>query len=276
MSKKALLVGCNYYNTRNQLNGCINDIINIRIMLINEYGYNPSNIIILHDNTDPNFIKSNGLPTYANIIDNLNNLVSSSSSCSEIWFHYSGHGTYIKDMNRDETDGRDECIVPVDFSESGFIVDDTILSIIKKTDSQCRAILLFDSCFSGTVCDLPYVFTSHPTYYKWVKANNTAIQNKQIYMFSGCKDNQTSADAYSDSTDKYFGALTQTFIDCLKLSNYSANLLTLHRDMCSSLKMNRFTQIPLFSSTTNSPNFALTPYVKPSTVVKNIMKSIIN
>ena len=276
MSKKAVLVGCNYYNTPNQLNGCINDIINIRNMLINVYGYSSSNIIMLHDNTDPDFIKSNGLPTYSNIINNLTNLVSSSSSCSEIWFHYSGHGTYIKDMNRDETDGRDECIVPVDYDNSGFIVDDTILSIIKKTDSKCRSILLFDSCFSGTVCDLPYVFTSFPTYYKWEKANRTVIPNKQIYMFSGCKDNQTSEDAYSDSTNEYFGALTQTFIDCLKSSNYSANLLTLHRDMCNSIKTNGFTQIPLFSSTTNSPNFALTPYIKPIAAVKNIMKSVIN
>ena len=276
MSKKAVLVGCNYYNTPNQLNGCINDIINIRNMLINIYGYSSSNIIMLHDNTDPNFIKSDGLPTYANIINNLNNLVSSSSSCSEIWFHYSGHGTYIKDKNRDESDGRDECIVPVDSSESGVIVDDTILSIIKKTDSRCRSILLFDSCFSGTVCDLPYVFTSYPTYYKWAKANNTRILNKQIYMFSGCKDNQTSDDAYDSSTETNYGAFTQTFIDCLESSDYSANLLTLHRDICSSLKTNGFTQIPLFSSSTNSPNFALTPYVKPSTAVKNIMKLVIN
>lgn len=275
MSKKALLVGCNYYNTPNQLNGCIEDIINIRNLLINVYGYNSSDIILLHDNTSPDFIASDGLPTYANIVNGLRNLVNASSSSSEIWFHYSGHGTYIKDMNRDETDGMDECIVPVDYGKSGFIVDDTILSIIKKTDSKCRAILLFDSCFSGTVCDLPYLFTSYPTYYKWTKTNNAIVSNKQIYMFSGCKDNQTSSDVYDDSTQKNYGAFTQTFIECLKSRGYSANLFTLHRDICSSLKSNKFTQIPLLSSTTNSPNFTLTPFVKSSTTVKNIMKSVI-
>jgi hypothetical protein len=276
MSKKALLIGCNYYYTSYKLNGCIEDIINIRNILINVYGYNPSNIIMLHDSTDSTFIKSNGLPTYSNIINNLKSLVNASSSCSEIWFHYSGHGTYIKDMNGDETDGNDECIVPTDFKKSGFIVDDTILSIIKNIDVKCRAILLFDSCFSGTVCDLPYLFTSYPTYYKWEKSNKTEISNNQIYMFSGSNDNQTSADTYNYSDKKYVGAFTQALINCLKSSGYSANLLSLHRDICISLKNNGFTQIPLLSSTTNSPNCTLVPYVNPSIIVKNIMKSVIN
>jgi len=275
MPKKALLVGCNYYNTPNQLNGCIEDIINMRNLLITVYGYNSSDIILLHDNVDPNFIKSNGLPTYSNILNGLKTLINASSSSSEIWFHYSGHGTYIRDTNGDETDGRDECIVPVDYDKSGFIVDDKLFSIIKNVNATCRAILLFDSCFSGSVCDLPYIFESYPNSYKWTKSNNVVVPNKQIYMFSGCKDNQTSDDAYDDATKKYFGAFTETFLECLKSRNYSANLLTLHRDMCSSLKSNGFSQIPLLSSTTNSPNFTLTPFVKPSTTVKNIMKSII-
>ena len=275
MSKKALLVGCNYYNTPNQLNGCIEDIINIRNLLITVYGYNSSDIILLHDNADPNFIKSDGLPTYDNIVNGLKTLVNASASCSEIWFHYSGHGTYIKDKNRDETDGRDECIVPVDHDKSGFIVDDAIFSIVKNINVACRAILLFDSCFSGSVCDLPYLFTSYPKYYKWTRANNISIPNKQIYMFSGCKDNQTSSDVYDGSTKKNYGAFTQTFIDCLTSKGYSANLFTLHRDICVSLKSNKFSQIPLLSSTTNSPNFTLTPFVKSSTTVKNIMKSVI-
>jgi len=275
MSKKALLVGCNYYNTPNQLSGCIEDIIHMRNLLINVYGYNSSDIILLHDSTDSNIIKSDGLPTYSNIVNGLIALVKASSSSSEIWFHYSGHGTYIKDTNGDETDGRDECIVPIDYDKSGFIVDDTIFSIIKNINKACLAILLFDSCFSGSVCDLPYLFTSYPTYYKWTKTNNVIVPNKQIYMFSGCKDNQTSSDVYDDSTKKNYGAFTQTFIDCLASKGYSANLFTLHRDMCISLKSNGFTQIPLLSSTTNSPNFILTPFVKSSTVVKNIMKSVI-
>ena len=39
MSKFALLVGINYYNTNYQLYGCINDVIMMRKYLIEKRGY---------------------------------------------------------------------------------------------------------------------------------------------------------------------------------------------------------------------------------------------
>ena len=37
--KYALIIGINYYNTPNRLNGCINDANNIRNLLINKLIY---------------------------------------------------------------------------------------------------------------------------------------------------------------------------------------------------------------------------------------------
>ena len=42
--KRALLIGINYRNSNAQLNGCINDIKNIREILINNCNYNIDNI----------------------------------------------------------------------------------------------------------------------------------------------------------------------------------------------------------------------------------------
>lgn len=59
--------------------------------------------------------------------------------------------------NRDEEDGMDESIIPVDFKEAGQIVDDDILKyLIKPMRKGVHCTLLMDCCHSGTVADLPY------------------------------------------------------------------------------------------------------------------------
>jgi hypothetical protein len=87
MVKRALLIGINYYDISGiTLNGCINDIINIRNLLTSVYGYDASNIIMLSDNS------IDTPPTKKNMINAMSSLVSESSGLEEIWIHYSGHG----------------------------------------------------------------------------------------------------------------------------------------------------------------------------------------
>lgn len=51
----------------------------------------------------------------------------------------------------------DESIIPVDFKESGQIIDDDILRyLIKPMRKGVHCTLLMDCCHSGTVADLPY------------------------------------------------------------------------------------------------------------------------
>ena len=152
MSKKALLIGINYLDSPgNILNGCINDVINMRNMLIDAYGYDSTNITVLREDTV-------NKPTRTNIINNLTSIIAQSSKLTEIWIHYSGHGSQINDANRDETDNLDEIIVPLDYAENGVITDDIIFNIIKN--SKCPTILIFDSCNSGTICDLMWNFNA--------------------------------------------------------------------------------------------------------------------
>lgn len=57
----------------------------------------------------------------------------------------------------DEDDGYDETLIPVDFKESGHIVDDEIFNIlVKPMKRDVQVTLLMDCCHSGTACDLPY------------------------------------------------------------------------------------------------------------------------
>jgi hypothetical protein len=255
MAKVALLVGINYYNTSNRLNGCVGDIINMRNMLIDAYGYLPGNIILLHDDVN-NKIKANGLPTCDNIIGYLAYLAANSSEMSQFWFHYSGHGAQIKDKNGDELDGLDDVIVPLDYRERGFIVDDDILTIVKQI--KCDTMMLFDSCHSGTVCDLQWSFECLPkNVYRSKKINNISLTNPNIHMFSGCKDDQTSADTYDSKSKQWVGAFTEAFIESLRSHGHNVAMPVLHRSICNRLLAKGHKQIPLYSASSNNPNYVL-------------------
>jgi len=46
-NKKTLLVGINYEGTSSELKGCVNDVYDLRDMLISKYNYNPKTIQLL-------------------------------------------------------------------------------------------------------------------------------------------------------------------------------------------------------------------------------------
>jgi hypothetical protein len=248
MSKKALLIGINYYDTPSAgLNGCINDVVNIRNMLIDAYGYESANITMLRDDS-----AANNKPTAANILKQLVSIVSQSASLGQIWIHYSGHGSQIYDINGDERDSMDEVIVPCDFTSYGVITDDTVFSIVKQ--SKCPTVLIFDSCNSGTVCDLAWNFNAlSGTQVSVVKTNNSTIINPNIFCFSGCRDEQTSADIYNNSSAQACGALTTAFIESLRLNKHNVDVKTLYLSIVAYLKQMGMEQIPQFSSSNQKP-----------------------
>ena len=188
MVKRALLIGSNYTATpQATLYGCINDIVNVRNVLVDAYGYLPANIVMLRDDD------KNRLPTKINIMNNLTQIIKSSSPSDEIWIHYSGHGTQLRDANGDEAEGLDEAIVPCDFYTAGMISDDEIFNVISK--ATCRLLIFFDSCHSGTAVDLQYVANYNNGIIAKSVNGRKNIANPNIVMISGCRDAQTSADS---------------------------------------------------------------------------------
>jgi hypothetical protein len=196
------------------------------------------------------------MPTRNNILTNLQNLVNQSSRLSEIWFHYSGHGSQIRDTNRDESDGLDEILVPMDYQQKGFIIDDEIFNIVKN--SKCKTILVFDSCHSGSVCDLQWCFQyTNGSIMKSLNTNKTII-NPNIYCFSGCKDTQTSADAYSVEQQQGVGAFTDSLIHCLRTNHMNVDIVKLYSDICSYISSQGFTQVPVLSCSSVNPSYVFT------------------
>jgi hypothetical protein len=253
LNKKALLVGLNYTSTPQiQLRGCINDVIHISEVLMDGFDYDRSNIVELRDDSkDPRY-----LPTRANILNNLISLVNESANLSEIWFQYSGHGSQVKLAHTTELSGLDEVIVPMDYQKVGFIVDDEIFNIIKN--SKCPTILLFDSCHSGSMCDLQYSFDFTNNSFKRSVVENKVMVNPNVFCFSGCKDNQTSADSFNPEQQLGVGAFTDAFIHSLRVNHFNVHILKLYMDICDYIKSNGYTQIPNLSSTTATPDYNFT------------------
>jgi len=80
-------------------------------------------------------------------------LIAGSRPGDRVFFFYAGHGSQIADDNGDESDGKDETLAPYDVdprSGANIIRDDLFDEMIGRLSGR-RAVLVFDSCHSGTI-----------------------------------------------------------------------------------------------------------------------------
>jgi hypothetical protein len=127
--RKAVLIGINYLgDERHQVLGCINNVANMSALLKSRLGYRSENMVILTELTSP---CSESLPIARNILKAMHWLVMDAQPGDTLFFYYSGHGSFSADgADRDEADGYDECICPLDAHVSGMIVDDLMHDIM--------------------------------------------------------------------------------------------------------------------------------------------------
>ena len=241
--KYALLIGINYYGTKSQLNGCINDINHVKDKLVSKLGFNLENIRILTDDSN----ELSKLPTGENIINGLIDLINKANAVeggTDIWIHYSGHGSYMIDKSSDEKDGKDEVIVPLDYLNKGVISDDYLHQLLSNLSSKIRCTCFFDCCHSGTILDLKY---------KYNKKLSETIDNPNsnikaiVFLISGCMDCQTSADYCSTKNHEWAGAMTTSFLKVLENENYQLTCFNLLQKLNEDLSKCKFSQIPQMS-----------------------------
>ena len=235
-SKCALVIGINYTGKSGaELNGCINDTQRIVKFLKDRCGYQDSNIQLLTDDTS---IK----PTKQNIINNIKKLVQKvkDTNSKEVWFSYSGHGSYLNGYGgEEEQDSQDEALVPLDYDTHGLIRDDTLYDIlVKDLPLESNLFSIIDACHSGTALDLPYLYRTDTGVQQQRNPENLA----NIVKISGCRDSQTSADAYISG--KYQGALTFSFLKCMDDLNYNFTPKQLIQRCKLYLNSNGYPQIP--------------------------------
>lgn len=237
-TKRALLVGINYTGGEHALNGCINDVASIKTYLLRR-GFQEEHIEILTDDTEEK-------PTRRNILMALTRMILSGSKV--MFFHYSGHGSYLRDVSGDEQDGYDECLVPLDYSTAGMVTDDHLRSVLGLMRGNQQITCLLDCCHSGTGIDMGWnVYMDMSKNLVMMKDSNYSQLDGSIVMFSGCQDNQYSADAWVEN--KYQGAMTWAFLACV--GDYGHESISYRKaleEIRKTLKRSHFEQVPSLSS----------------------------
>jgi hypothetical protein len=238
MTKYALLIGNNYKGTACPLNGCINDVLNVRKFLMAKRGFHSENIRVLTD--DPN-ITPGDLSTRENILQWIDKLTSVLREGDTLYVHYSGHGGQSPCVGTDrERSGHDQTIYAKDLVE---ILDDELKErLVNRIPVGARLRCVLDSCYSGTCIDAPYSLTRTDVY---ETESDPCAQSDNVIELSGCRDDQTSADSV-DSHGLPAGALTAAFLETLEThADWTwAELLTIVR---ANLRRHHHSQIPQLS-----------------------------
>jgi hypothetical protein len=229
MAKKALLVGINDYKGVSDLKGCVNDVLDMHFSLRSLLNYQTSDIRVLTDSR----------ATKNNILYRLKWLVRGAKPGDMLMFHFSGHGSQIRDRDGDEVvDHLDELICPYDMDWDGtYITDDELNRIFSGVPEGVLLEVVLDCCHSGTglkemgLAPPPELAAEHPTLERYLTppadiflrfsceedeltsrefANGfRQRERKHHILWAGCMAKQTSADAYIG--DRYHGAFTYYF-----------------------------------------------------------------
>jgi len=236
--KKALLVGINKFANYSQftLNGCVNDAKDMAALYKDLLGFKTSEMTILTD----------AQATKANIMANLKAMVADAKAgkLSYLMFSLSSHGTQMNDTSGDEPDGKDEAFVPHDLAEksgrwdpSHIISDDELHDLLVQLPANVLLEVYLDTCHSGSGLR-GAEFGLHAPKPRYIAPPDHEFQKKTARMrgftlhrppsstakkavagvhhilWTGCKANETSADAYFNG--RYNGAFTYYFIKVMR------------------------------------------------------------
>jgi len=241
--KKALLVGINKFANYSQftLNGCVNDAKDMAALYKDLLGFKTSEITILTD----------AQATKAKIMTSLKAMVADAKAgkLGYLVFSLSSHGTQMNDPSGDEPDGKDEAFVPYDIAERGgtwdpshIISDDELHDLFVQLPGNALLEVYLDTCHSGsglrgaefgpyapraryiappehefgerTAKMRGFTLSRPPSFKAKTGTAVKAVAGAHHILWTGCKANETSADAYFNG--RYNGAFTYYFVKVMR------------------------------------------------------------
>jgi pimeloyl-ACP methyl ester carboxylesterase len=270
--RKAVLIGINRYSDpRNNLKGCVNDALMMASILTENFQFNKEDIRLLVDER----------ATTSNIRERLVWLTEAAAPGSVLVFHYSGHGSQVRDRSGDELeDGLDEILCPYDLDWDDPFTDDELRDAIKNVPSGVNFTLILDCCHSGTGTrgffkepdsrgptpvsryltpppdigfraaariELDDRVVERSVNMVGVRSLKTrrfgmSVVEQRAILIAGCRSDQTSADAWIDND--YHGALSFSLHQSLKENRYSVSNRQLIEGCGNWLEAQRYEQIP--------------------------------
>jgi hypothetical protein len=272
MARKAICVGINKFAHYPQftLQGCVNDAKDMAALCKSWFGFKAAEVTLLTD----------AQATKANIMAQLKSAVAGAKAgkLSHLVFSWSSHGTQMTDKNGDEPDGMDEAFVPHDIAEKAgdwdpahIIVDDELHDLFQQLPESVLLEVYLDTCHSGSGLR-GAEFGLHAPRVKFVAppSGRGPMKQKKVIGFSlaraaeapathqilwsGCKADQTSADAYFDG--RYNGAFTYWFTKTVKDTQNKLTRKQLVDKMRTAMK-GKFSQVPQLESNASNRQTAL-------------------
>jgi len=263
MAKRALLIGINRYRIDGaDLRGCVNDVKDLSAALVEFYGFSKKDISVLTD----------GAATKKAMEAGIKALVRDSKEGDVAVLHYSGHGSNVPDDNDDEADGRDEILCPTDLDWKDPLRDDWLRSTLDGLRDGVSFTAIMDCCHSGTNTreflppDAPVKQRYLPSPWGLVaaesgrslprtvlselrksapaarKARDIVNADLPELLITGCRDTQTSADAFING--RYNGALTYGLVNAIRTAKGKLTYRELHDRTMAALKQKKFDQVP--------------------------------
>ena len=273
--KYALLVGITDYSRDGlpKLDGCLNDVRDMRQSLIDNFGYKPENIRVLtnKDATRDGIAKAfrSQIGANAALAPNGNFL-----------FYYSGHGFQVNDANGDEkledpNDTKDETFMAWDKD----LVDDDVDTLCRETrgvkNFTGALTVILDSCHSGTAtrgaaqAGMPKAKSAQASYEAPPEVPLQETKSKgspnagSLVAFSGCLSTQSSeeklfpiapkAGEKGATKNEFHGVLTYYLLQAMKNATQSTSNSQMWTQVATVLS-GKYDQLPLLEgSRPNAP-----------------------
>ena len=262
MKNKALLVGINKYpDPRNELRGCVNDILDM------EHFISSTNKVY----ADKNIKKlTDKQATKKGIVTQIKWLLESAECGDQLLFHYSGHGAQAPTQNNQiEKDGLDELICPYDYdgTTATTLRDKEFVQLFANIPKGVHFVWISDSCHAEDLSrDLsnnksimyrqfqgvtPIIEGIAPFNFDKLKEEEGAsfismdmpiTKPLNGALLSACASHELSADAFINN--RYNGAFTHYLIKNLLQYSTSKNMQSIIKLVNLDLDKNGYDQNP--------------------------------
>ena len=245
----------------------MNDVLLMSKTLREQYGFTGDSCVKLLTDERANT---------AGIRKGLEWLTGDASPGDSLVFHFSGHGSQVRDIDGDElSDNLDEIICPYDMDWNDPFTDDDLAEVCGKVPKGALFTIILDCCHSGTGLrnflrpDLPIRYKFLPAPVEVRHRSETRIESRGIdrsvtmagpdkglpvrrfgvnvtktnaVLIAGCRSDQTSADAWIDGD--YHGALTYYLWRSLRSSKWKTTYRKLITATGAALADHNYDQVP--------------------------------
>jgi hypothetical protein len=268
MKKRALLIGVNDYQYKNEigaLKGCINDTKIMASVLKRRFGFAKEDITFLW----------NEKATRDSIIDELKRILENCESNDTIVFHFSGHGTRRVAAEANKPDNLDETIMPYDTRFESAMHRDIRDSELRNwmallMEKNADVHLFFDCCHSGSIVrggdevrnnrknrgidtDKPREISSASTKIAARQPVDSAAFPPPVNwqslsdfysLLSACRRNEPAREFPVAEDGKYHGVFTYFLVRELEKASKNFTYQDIFEQLCIKIKAKSFTQSP--------------------------------